>query len=786
VTTVPRTHSAQFRAVFLLFAALIRVHTASLAAAAPEKRELTPAAALGTVRVMDNQSLPGDPLGRAAVSPDGTRYVLRLARGDAARNGVWVDILTGSLSSLAAAARPITCAHLFSTGLGLPRDELAGNFDADPGNLLRWVNDYQVTMLWSDEHQVHQALLIDLNTCITIYLTHSNTNVFTFGMGPNGTLLYDVKLPRDAARSQQLLKRGFAVKDSSDGWGILQGDMDGSDADAVPFNNSWLLRTATGGLRPVPIAGRAIDTTSPISRTVTIAPDGRLAVVVVGTLDAPPVWDQYTDPQLKRLLAANHANPGRIQLQLVVIDLNTGRSHTLWTAPKAGRTQAIWSPRSDTVLVLPTFLPIVPDIAPQGLTGFAAATVDARTGAHATLPIDLTARVLVSAAWLTPDYVKISTTDALHRDARTECFQRIEHAWTKDQSISPRCAEDSPTHEIHLETRQSQEKPPQIFAVDSKKHARLILDTNPGLLRDYKLGRVERISGTLPSGQAWLGQLIYPADYVPGRRYPLLIQSLYGIPWGDDEFTLDGTWGSSGMGLGPSIFAAYPGQLLASRNFAVLTLEVVHRSVGVQEPEEYELAFETVAQQLAASGLTDRNKVALAGFSRNGYFVEYTLAHSKFPFAAAIAADNYDPSYFQAAMNNWTTLDAAQNGGDAFGPGLQQWILHAPGFNAEHINAPLLTVGQDTGAVFYIIGSWEVFSRLRHLHKPVEMYLMPDIDAHPSHNPQNPRQIMAIQERVIDWLSFWLLGREDSSPQKLEQYAHWHKMRDNQAAAPTP
>lgn len=239
------------------------------------------------------------------------------------------------------------------------------------------------------------------------------------------------------------------------------------------------------------------------------------------------------------------------------------------------------------------------------------------------------------------------------------------------------------------------------------------------------------------------------------------------------------------MGLGPSSYASYPGQLLATRNFAVLTLEVIHRSVGVKEPEDYQLAFETAAEQLAASGLADRNKVALAGFSRNGYFVEFTLAHSAFPFAAAIAADNYDPSYVQAAFDNWLPSDAAQNGAEPFGPGLQQWIIHAPGFNAEHMNAPLLKIGQSTGAIFYIIAGWEVFSRLRHLHKPVEMYVMPDIDAHPSHNTQNPHQIMAIQARAIDWLSFWLLDREDPSPHKFEQYAHWRKMRDVQTSAAT-
>src|SRR6202034_1258290 len=124
-------------------------------------------------------------------------------------------------------------------------------------------------------------------------------------------------------------------------------------------------------------------------------------------------------------------------------------------------------------------------------------------------------------------------------------------------------------------------------------------------------------------------------------------------------------------------------------------------------------AFETLAKQLVASGIADEHKIALAGFSRNGHWVEFTLSHSSFPFAAAIAADNYDPSYMQSALGNWREMDVPLNGGPAFGAGLQEWLAHAPGFNAEHILTPLLMTCQD-GGLLLIIGKWETYSRLRH------------------------------------------------------------------------
>jgi hypothetical protein len=36
---------------------------------------------------------------------------------------------------------------------------------------------------------------------------------------------------------------------------------------------------------------------------------------------------------------------------------------------------------------------------------------------------------------------------------------------------------------------------------------------------------------------------------------------------------------------------------------------------------------------------------------------------------------------------------------------------------------------------------------------------------------------MVSQEATADWFSFWLEGKEDSDPQKAEQYRHWRKLQ---------
>ena len=765
-------HSA---AAITLIAAVLSTPTTAA------KRELTPADALATVRVMENQISSGERITNGLTSPDGRRYVIRLAHGDAERNGVWMDLLTGGLDSLNAASHAVRCAHLFTTGLGSPLSGRAADSDADPTNIIRWITPTQVAFLWSNDHAIRQVMSVDLETCKHRFLTDSPSSVFSFAFASDGTLLFNAQAPRAAPASPRLWHQGFTLRDTVNGWSILNGDIDGTDSVSLGYLNAWFLRSS-GALHRVNIADDPVDNSNPFYRELSLSPSGRYAVIGTGVSHVPESWKQYTNPILQRLLKNNDYSTIKVPLRYSLIDVHAGTSRALWTAAKGFGSQVSWSAAGDHILLAPTFLP-PEEHSPPGLSGTAAAELDVATGQYAIVPIDLTSRTVVSSQWPSTQEIDICSTNELGSDLKTQRFTRINAEWTA--ALTANVSAGASTTRIRLETRQDLNRPPRIFAVDSASgESRLILDPNPHLLYQFKLGRVERLSGTLSNGRQWIGQLIYPAEYEAGQRYPLVIQSLYGHGFGPEEFTLDGFWGLSGMGLGPSAFAVYPGQLLATRNIAVLQLAVIHPAPGVEQARDYQLAFETLAEQLAASGLADRSKIALDGFSRNGFWVEYTLAHSQFPFAAAVAADNYDPSYFQSALANWRELDEQWNGGPAFGVGLQKWLALAPGFNAERIHTPLRIIGL-SGGIPLIIGQWEIYSRLKYLKKPVEMVMMPDADTHPSHVPQNPRQIMAVQYGVIDWFSFWLTGREDSSPSKRAQYARWHAFRAS-SAIPAP
>jgi len=65
---------------------------------------------------------------------------------------------------------------------------------------------------------------------------------------------------------------------------------------------------------------------------------------------------------------------------------------------------------------------------------------------------------------------------------------------------------------------------------------------------------------------------------------------------------------------------------------------------------------------------------------------------------------------------------------------------------------------------------------LRHLKKPVEFYVAPNVERG-YHTLHNPRQLLAVQERALDWWRFWLKDEVDRRPEKIQQYTEWSRLR---------
>lgn len=692
-------------------------------------------------------------------SQDGSHYVVVVARGDTQRDGVHVQILTGSTGSLIGAS-PRIVATLFTRALG--------NTPLTEANSIAWFNDdSQIAFLWHDAQGVKQVFSLELSTHRLRQLTRHPTDIERFAITADGArIAYIALAQRDDRAPEEMDRRGYSVV-RPDGFSFFDGNLDGWNA----WENAELYLVEHGRSRS-PLGFELPSVLGARWPAVFEAGPGGDFLIDLPADAIPLTWDQYTDPLLARvLLPAARRDPFQSKLtQLFVIDRGAHRLRPLWSAPRSFRqsSQVAWSPDGDSVILSGAFVPIDQARSAAALNGSALVEVNVRTGqaTEFSRPPSLEAADLIPLSWR-DDIVEFTST--LPAESRV-WFQKTNAGWRQLPLSAPPATFAPPsTRIVQIELREGLNHPPVIFAADGTGHEAILLELNPDLGGLYTLGRVELVRWTSTDGLAWTGLLILPPTHIAGTRYPLVIQTHGFSP---DQFSLIGD------NRFPSVFAA---QALASENIAVLQMgspDPGQISDWVATPQEGPVmtaGMEGAIAALVARGLVDGERVGIAGFSRTGFHIEYAITHSNYPYAAAISADSIDQSYISNAFRGWPVEPSAGNGGEPYGEGLGHWLSRSPGFNADRVRTPL-RLQVNSGSRAWALTHWEMFSRLRDLDLPVELYVVPRINEG-THNLQNPGQILASAGGAVDWFNFWLNGREDPDPAKAQQFARWRHLR---------
>lgn len=706
-------------------------------------------------------------------SPDNKHWAAMLIKGDLEKNGNWAEILVGSLESLDAAAHPRVLARLFTHalgngGLGSPLT-LAGH-NRQP--LLQWLSDNRgLALLWSDDADRKQIFVVDVPTGKIQQLSNHPASIISFA-NRGGKFIY-IAEENQAATSAELAKhdprRGTTIETRYLP-AALAGEMDG-DVEG-PFVFKWfVLDTMTGESKE--IAGLQLSRFNWTGAT--FSGDGSFAIVESSPESVPESWGRYTAAYWSPMIESARSNRndllGRQLMQLYAVDVRQAKAWPLWDAPGKAGSKIAWSPDGRSVAMSPTFVP-VSGADEAGLTGYATAVVDIKGGRFSTISISPRSPLAVASL----RWIESATLEMQDGNERYE-FREGNGEWSRSSRLGRRTGRvipDQAAIDLHIE--EDINTPPALVATDRRSgRRRVIYDPNPQLRDRVSLGRVAMIDWRDREGRVWVGRLYYPVAWQSGRRYPLVIQTAgYANSKPDQKFSLYGIDIGPGLGPGVSMLVAQP---LANRGIMVLSAERKSAPDFLELSSDapvHAAAYEAVVDHLDHMGLIDRQRVGISGFSNTGYLVQYALVHSDLHYAAAITDDNYDGSYFQAVMSGSKQF-AIENGAQPYGEGLKLWIQRAPGFNADKIRTPLRLQASSPPPTS-ILASWEMFTRLRELNKPVEFFLIPNIE-HGNHAIQNPAQCLASQEGAVDWFDFWLNDREDPDPGKADQYARWRQLR---------
>ncbi len=568
------------------------------------------------------------------ISPDGSRYALLLTRGDPARGGNWLEIVSGSLQSLAEAAHPTTL-RLFTTAAHSNDD---GRLPVTANNRPVWLSDNRhIVLLWSDGTQPTQVVTVDLVSGKIERLTHHATSVIAFGISGDGrNLVYSAYPPRRADPGKTA-RDGYVVEIDNAQYLL-------SDGPAEPLVRWHALETF---VRSEPSSTRRVAPEAALATFVwpaNFSPDGRFVVVEDRPTERePPEWDEYKNPAIQATLRQTRADQARIggsaesfghARQAVVYDLRTAAMRPLLDAPNAPGTPptVLWESDGRHVIVGPTFLPLA-NASEAGQIGRALAEVDVVTGTYREIVVPNNAGGYRPVR-LQGDKLEVAD------GARQVRLRRTSSGWGTDPTSSPN-EQPVATRALTVVLKEDMNTPPVLYAVDRVTKAETPLFKIDPHLDRFVLSRVEIVKWRDHGGKEWSGRLYYPVDYAKTTRYPLVVQTHGYAPAG--EFSLLGN-GDSWAGT------AFAAQALASRGIMILQVEN-HGDGGPVYLDGYEAGV----KQLVDLGLVDPKLVGLVGWSRTGYFVEYILTHSDYPYAAAIAADNVSESYGRLSLMSFPT-----------------------------------------------------------------------------------------------------------------------------------
>lgn len=306
---------------------------------------------------------------------------------------------------------------------------------------------------------------------------------------------------------------------------------------------------------------------------------------------------------------------------------------------------------------------------------------------------------------------------------------------------------------------------PQVVLYDLQSKQLTILTTLNADKKNIALGKIEPLTIKTKDSVEAKGFLIYPVDYKPGERYPLIIAT---YAFKGKRYALNAEeWHSS-----------FPAQIFAKEGYFVLLLNIppdysqlmVNDSVKAREQCGWQPlnVFEQAVTTLVEKKLVDPNKVGLYGWSHGAFVVEFLISHStKFQVASIGEGGDYNPGEFWYSGNDtWAKIFDNTFGGPPWGKTLKNYLDFSPFFYVEKIRTPLLM--EFSGGA---LQGLEMYVPLRYLNIPAEFVVYDGEE----HNFVKPKARLASMKRKVDWFNFWLFDKRD--PTNPEQYSRWEQMR---------
>ena len=305
-------------------------------------------------------------------------------------------------------------------------------------------------------------------------------------------------------------------------------------------------------------------------------------------------------------------------------------------------------------------------------------------------------------------------------------------------------AEDADVYAFRRE--RFEDSPDYFVAGPDLDDARQVTATNP-FQDDYAWGRTQLIEYENEWGRRLQGALIYPANYEPGREYPMIVHHYELLSQTLHQYQV------------PDPTQYYNVQIWSQEGYFVFRPDVVYRD---RRPGQSNV--ETLRPAVAAAvatGMIDAERVGLIGHSWGGYQTTFFVTQDDL-FAAAVAGapltnlmSMYLSFYWNSGGTDARIFEISQ--GRMQVPWWEDWdsyFNNSPIHHIENLNTPLLIeFGTEDGAVEFNQGV-EFYNAARRAGKQLVM-LVYEGENHGLAEEPNQRDY---QRRILEWFGHYLKG----------------------------
>ena len=266
---------------------------------------------------------------------------------------------------------------------------------------------------------------------------------------------------------------------------------------------------------------------------------------------------------------------------------------------------------------------------------------------------------------------------------------------------------------------------------------------------DHAWGHSELVDYENVHGRPMQGALFYPANYEPGKKYPMIVYIYEIVSRSVHNYYT------------PSERSAYNTTVFTSRGYFVYQPDIVYRdrNPGLSAVECVVPAVEKVLE----TGMIDRDRIGLVGHSWGAYQTSFIVTQSDL-FSAAVAGapltdliSMYLSIYWNTGGTDARIFEISQGRMEVpFWEDLDAYMNNSALFNIGDLNTPLLVAfGDEDGAVDWHQGV-ELYNAARRANKDFVMLVYPG----ENHSLRQKPNQLDYHRRIIDWFGHYLQGTE--------------------------